>query len=360
MEEETGNNEGPSRRSLLKNTGAVAISSSLPVFAVDSVAANHSAEDFYPFDNTNSEKESEHADHSYYQSASVDEYWSIDSTIRSQGGTDYSGQWYTPLDIDLYGACREKTDYGTQLEDRIGGQKIHICDGPDDDGYDHGLTTYHDKNKVGANPREHDTAFEQTQQIFEAVATETVKGANAYVNAAWTATEIYKKTVGFSGTDTSGNCAESVNYDWVYSDYETGNNHADCHSYANYDYYLDYGGHYPDHTVKTRIHEPGEGIGVDIEWTVHMSSPDTAPSSTTMAGSLSTKEQKKWGWRKVPVDRITSHTKLDRGGLDIDRDDKVWWATKSNVEVEIKKRATNEEGEVISSSNTGRSPLSRK
>lgn len=183
MKEKLGNKKGASRRSLLKKTGAVAISSSLPIFAADSAVANHSSEDFYPFDNTNSEKTSDHADHSYYQSASVDEYWSIDSTIRSQGGTDYSGQWYTPLDVDLYGACREKTDYGTQIEERIGGQKIHLCDGSDD-GYDHGFATYHDQNKVGANPREEDTAFEQAQQVFEAVATDTVKSANAYVNAA--------------------------------------------------------------------------------------------------------------------------------------------------------------------------------
>lgn len=359
MDENGENSDQFSRRRMLKNASAVTVSSSLPILATGSVVANHSDKDFYPFDNANSEDESDHADHSYSQGTGVDEYWSIDSTIRSQGGADYSGQWYTPLDVDLYGACREKTDYGTQLEERIGGQKIHLCDGPDNNGYDHGFATYHDKNKVGANPREEDTAFEQAQQIFEAVATETVKGANTYVNAAWTATEIYQETVGFSG-DTSGNCAESVNYDWVYSEYETGNNHADCHSYANYDYYLDYGGYYPDHTVKTRIHEPGEGVGVDIEWTVHMSSPDSAPGSNVMAGSLSTKERKKWGWRKVGVDRIVNHTRMEPHGLDIDKDNRVWWATKSNVEVEIKTRATNEKGKIISSSSKGRTPLSRE
>lgn len=360
MREKDEANGNFSRRNVLKSAGAVTVGSSLPILASSTATADHSEKDFYPFDSATAEDESDHADHSYYQGPSVDEYWSIDSTIRSQGGADYSGQWYTPIDVDLYGACREKTDYGTNLEDRIGGQKIHLCDGPDDDGYDHGFATYHDKNKVGANPREEDTPFEQAQQIFEAVCTETLKGANAYVNAAWTATEIYDKTVGLGDQDTSGSCAESVNYDWVYSEYETGNNHADCHSYVNYDYYLDYGGHYPDHTVKTRIHEPGEGVGVDIEWTVHMSSPDSAPSSSTMVGSLSSKEQKKWGWRKVDVDRIMNHTRMDPAGFDIDKDGRVWWATKSNIEVDIKTRATDEDGEIIKTNQKGRKPLTKE
>lgn len=270
------------------------------------------------------------------------DYYRVDLTIDCVGGfTKANDTWGNIFRNHGTGALRRydtyyddpESDPNSERIQQLEGHYLDYIDAPSDNKT---ILYKQTDNNLGGWPAPQYTAMEAGEDIVENVAEYTLSQLSNSVAFALAAKNMWDEISQEYDEQTSDDDGNSRRFDWTYGTSWFSDKKSDTTNYNEFET------EQPYDTNMTFYSSSGmyEGqIQPEVEWEVTVEAPtseSTAPSTSTTSGStskggrkpqFSPKTKKRFGLRKVPIQKLRDRGLPIENPLVVDGD-KTWWASK--------------------------------
>lgn len=341
-----------SRRMALKRLGTAVGAATVLGGAAQPVTADETQRGIQAIEG-NSWSETENHSHSRFHSSTYEDYYSITSTLKNNGGAVGSDpdtyDWV--FELEGYGGTR-RYEYDKDPEtgfkvDLIGYQWAEVRDNGNSDA-DTSVT----KSQCGGTPTEGVDALDVAEATFNAVAEDTLADLGKRIDDLLLLSTIWDNIQ--SEFSIVNDFTDGKEFSWSYADGWTGTKHADVNHFMRWHYEMTNENDTALHYARSEM-APGSVSPVEsVEWVIECNTPDSWTKNVTSAGITTTAGghraanfdpafKEELGLYPVPVNVLSKH------GFDTDRllrapgkPNVAWWASDLDFDVTVNKRTKSE------------------
>ena len=268
--------------------------------------------------------------------------YALSSELYTSGGYDANGSWEFAFHLQGDSVCRHYYSGDSPTDgwkaDRITEQFVRIYDSNSTGS----IETSDAAKRLGGYPAPQYTAYEGARDIVEVLATSAIGRLDDVASGVIAASNVYDKLYSEYSKNESDTSGEDKKYVWKYSSWNTiGDKHSDVGHHIDFDYQLPY-----DTSAVFNIQQQTKGMLISdyatVEWQVQVNSPSGSSTASTMsttsseqqglpsASSMSQKERKQYGIKKIPK------VAAEKAGFEIPKDavidgNMIWFMSKPPI-----------------------------